>query len=217
MKNKADKKDTDPTVQTPPDTETEKQERNPAENASCTDQKAEEIKKEEPVAEEKKQDAAAEKIASLEKTVAELEDKRIRLLAEMENQRKRALKDMESVRNNVMTDTLHPFFQVFDHFSMAVAATGATNNLQALLEGMKMIQAEFDKAFSELGIEKIDATGKDFDPTRHEAVSEEASETVPAGKVLRQWCFGYKCGERLLKPAGVVVSAGPAGKTAEKQ
>ena len=153
-----------------------------------------------------------EKVEKLEKALLEMEDKRLRLLAEMENQRKRAVKDMEAVRYNTMTDTLHPFFQVFDHFSMAVAATKTTTNMQSLLEGMKMIRAEFDRAFSELGIERIDATGKDFDPNTQEAMSQEASDTVPAGKVIRQWSFGYKMGDRLLKPANVVVSSGPAEK-----
>jgi len=157
-----------------------------------------------------------EKTAKLEKALLEMEDKRLRLLAEMENQRKRAVKDMEAVRYNTITDTLHPFFQVFDHFSMAVAATEATTNMQTLLEGMKMIRTEFDRAFSDLGIERIDATGQDFDPNTQEAVSQEASDTVPAGKVIRQWCFGYKMGDRLLKPANVVVSSGPAEKTEEK-
>ena len=157
-----------------------------------------------------------EKTAKLEKALLEMEDKRLRLLAEMENQRKRAVKDMEAVRYNTITDTLHPFFQVFDHFSMAVAATEATTNMQTLLEGMKMIRTEFDRAFSDLGIERIDATGQDFDPNTQEAVSQEASDTVPAGKVIRQWCFGYKMGDRLLKPANVVVSSGPAEKAEEK-
>ena len=153
-----------------------------------------------------------EKLAKVEKALLEMEDKRLRLLAEMENQRKRAVKDMEAVRYNTMTDTLHPFFQVFDHFSMAVAATETTTNMQTLLEGMKMIRAEFDRAFSELGVERIDATGKDFDPNTQEAMSQEASDTVPAGKVIRQWSYGYKMGDRLLKPANVVVSSGPAEK-----
>ena len=153
-----------------------------------------------------------EKLAKVEKALLELEDKRLRLLAEMENQRKRAVKDMEAVRYNTLTDTLHPFFQVFDHFSMAVAATETTTNMQTLLEGMKMIRAEFDRAFSELGVERIDATGKDFDPNTQEAMSQEASDTVPAGKVIRQWSYGYKMGDRLLKPANVVVSSGPAEK-----
>ena len=153
-----------------------------------------------------------EKLAKLEKALLEMEDKRLRLLAEMENQRKRAVKDMEAVRYNTLTDTLHPFFQVFDHFSMAVAATETTTNMQTLLEGMKMIRAEFDRAFSELGVERIDATGKDFDPNTQEAMSQEASDTVPAGKVIRQWSYGYRMGDRLLKPANVVVSSGPAEK-----
>ena len=157
-----------------------------------------------------------EKVAKLEKALLEMEDKRLRLLAEMENQRKRAVKDMEAVRYNTITDTLHPFFQVFDHFSMAVAATETTTNMQTLLEGMKMIRAEFDRAFSDLGIERIDATGKDFDPNTQEAMSQEASDTVPAGKVIRQWSFGYKMGDRLLKPANVVVSSGPAEKAEGK-
>ncbi len=158
----------------------------------------------------KPEDAPEQKIASLEKAVLELEDKRIRLIAEMDNQRKRAAKDMEALRYSVMTDTLHPFFQVFDHFAMAVAATETSNNLKALLDGMKMIQTEFDRAFSDLGIERIDAVGKEFDPNTQEAVSQEPSDTVPAGKVIRQWCYGYKLRDRLLKPASVVVSSGPA-------
>ena len=175
-----------------------------------------ETAEETPAAAEKAEPAVPEtpeeKVEKLEKALLEMEDKRLRLLAEMENQRKRAVKDMEAVRYNTITDTLHPFFQVFDHFSMAVAATETTTNMQSLLEGMKMIRAEFDRAFSELGIERIDATGKDFDPNTQEAMSQEASDTVPAGKVIRQWSFGYKMGDRLLKPANGVVSSGPAEK-----
>jgi len=138
-----------------------------------------------------------------------MEDKRLRMLAEMDNQRKRIAKDMENLRHSVTCDTLHPFFQVFDHFSMAVSAASNSNNLKSLLDGMKMIQAEFDKAFSELGVEKIDAVGKDFDPKYHEAVSQEPSAEIPAGKIIRQWSLGFKSGEKLLKPASVVVSSGP--------
>lgn len=191
--------------------EQEKQETAPApENPETVeDQK-------EPAAEPEKPETPEEKAAKLEKALLEMEDKRLRLLAEMENQRKRAAKDMEAVRYNTMTDTLHPFFQVFDHFAMAVAATETTTNMQTLLEGMKMIRMEFDRAFSDLGIERIDATGKDFDPNTQEAMSQEASDTVPAGKVIRQWSYGYKLGDRLLKPATVVVSSGPAKKTEQE-
>lgn len=155
------------------------------------------------------------KLQEYEAKNKEIADKHLRAVAEMDNYRKRTAKEMENLRLNVMMDTITPFLQVFDHFSMAVAAAAASDNLKALQEGMKMIQAEFDKAFSELGVVKIDAVGKEFDPNEHEAVAQEASDTVPSGVVIKQWSFGYKTPLRLLKPAMVVVSSGPAAEKKE--
>ena len=156
-----------------------------------------------------------QKLKDAEDKVKEALDKHLRAVAEMDNLRKRTSKEMENLRLNVMMDTISPFLQVCDHFTMAVSAASASNNLKSLLDGMKMIQNEFDKAFSELGVVKIDAVGKEFDPNEHEAVAQEASDAVPAGKVIRQWSCGYKTPLRLLKPAMVVVSSGPAPKTEE--
>lgn len=161
--------------------------------------------------EEQKEAAAPTPEQLLEEARLKLEaaeKKHLLLLADMENLRKRCMKDMESTRYNTMADTITPFLQVFDHFGMAVKASEQSDNLKMLLDGLKMIHSEFDKAFQELGVECVDAVGKDFDPNIHEAVSQEASETVPAGKVIRQWNCGYKAGSRLLKPAMVVVSSG---------
>ncbi len=156
-------------------------------------------------------DASAE-IEALKKALAEAEDKRIRAIAEMDNLRKRLSKDMEAQRFSIQADTLSAFLQVFDHFSMAVNAAKASDNLKALLDGMKMIETEFAKAFQELGMEFVSAEGKDFDPSLHEAISQEPSEKIPAGKVLRQWSSACKLGQRLLRPARVVVSSGPASE-----
>ena len=100
-------------------------------------------------------------------------------------------------------------FEIFDHFTMAVAAAGKSSSLESLIQGMQIIQKEFDKAFADLDVTVIDAEGKPFDPALHEAVAEEHSDTVPNGTVIRQWSRGYQCGSRLLKPAMVVVSSGP--------
>lgn len=191
-------------------------------NAKNQEGRAPEGKNEGRKAESAAKESAAEaqtkcetKLRELEAKLKEADDKYLRAVAEMDNTRKRTAKEMETLRLNVMMDTITPFLQVFDHFSMAVAASSTSNNLKSLLDGMKMIQNEFDKAFSELGVVKIDAVGKDFDPNLHEAVSQEASDTVPAGKVIRQWSFGYKTPLRLLKPAMVVVSSGPQQKKEE--
>ena len=91
---------------------------------------------------------------------------------------------------------------------MAVAAADGTDDMNVIHEGLKMINAEFAKAMEDLGLEEINALGEMFDPNLHEAVAKEPSEH-DEGTVIKQWRCGYKMGERLLRPASVVVSSGP--------
>lgn len=179
---------------------------NNAENTAAD----QELKENKNTGEKTPEELLAQKVADLEKKLAEAENRRLLALAEMDNQRKRFAKEMENLRHNTTQDTLFPFLQVFDHFTMAVAASANSDHIESLKKGMEMIQQEFDKAFADLGVEKIDALNKEFDPKLHDAVAQEASDTVPAGIVLRQWNMGYRIGDRLLKPATVIVSSGPA-------
>lgn len=168
--------------------------------------------------------SSAEKIIEgLRKQLAETENRRLFALAEMDNQRKRAAKERETLRIRVEQETLMPFLQVFDHFSMGIRAAKESKDpkdaksVESLLKGMEIVQAEFEKAFSELGIEKIDDVGKEFDPNFHEAMMQEASDTVPAGRIIKQWCFGFRSGDRLIKPAMVIVSSGKPASAAAKE
>lgn len=155
------------------------------------------------------------RIDELTLKLAEAERLRLLALAEMDNQRKRLAKEREQIRINTAQETVSPFLQVFDYFTMAVAMAQKTQNLDSLLQGMNMIQQLFDKALAELDVEKIDAVGKKFDPMLHDAKEQRPSDTVPAGIVIEQWSMGYKMGDRLLKPAMVIVSSGKsAGETA---
>jgi len=61
-----------------------------------------------------------------------------------------------------------------------------------------------------VGVEVVDAEGKPFDPNFHEAVGNEASDTVPEGIVIRQLRKGYKLRDRLIRAANVFVSKGKA-------
>lgn len=158
--------------------------------------------------EEKKEQTPEERINELTEKLAEAEKLRLLALAEMDNQRKRAAKERENMRLNITQDTVMPFLQVFDFFTMAVKSAQQSQNLDALLQGMQMIQQLFDKALDELGVEKIDAVGKKFDPALHDAKEQRPSDTVPEGIVIEQWNTGFKFGDRLMKPAMVIVSSG---------
>jgi len=165
----------------------------------------------------KKKLSKKEQIAELEKKVIEGEDKFLRLQAEFQNYRKRVAKDLATARVNSLTDTVAPFLQVFDHFSMAMQASESTSNLESLVMGLNMILGEFQKAMDELGVTKFNAVGEKFNPELHEAVANEPSDEVEEGIVIRQWFSGYKLGERLLRPASVVVSSGPAVEEAKEE
>ena len=148
----------------------------------------------------------------LQRELKECQDKYLYLQAEYQNYRKRVVKDLADARSYTVSDTLAPFLSVYDYLSMAGVAAEQSDNLEAIRMGLKMIMGEFFKAFEELGVSKLESVGKKFDPNLHEAVANEPSETVPEGEIIREWNCGFKRGDKLLRPARVVVSAGAEKK-----
>ncbi len=139
----------------------------------------------------------------------ELKDRLLRQQAEFDNYRKRTQREFSAIRTQTKAATVEEFLTVYDHFSMAL--THANEDCSALRQGMEMILAEFRRTFESLGVEEMATVGLPFDPNEHEAIAQEPSDEVPEGHVLRQWKSGFRMGDRLLRPAAVVVSAGPAG------
>ena len=153
----------------------------------------------------------------LREALAELQAKYLYLQAEYQNYRKRVAKDVADARSYAYADALGPFMTVFDFLAMADTAAVQSDNVESIRQGLKMIIGEFNKAFDTLGVKPLDTVGKPFDPALHEAVAHEASETVPEGVIIRQWSNGFKMGEKLLRPARVVVSDGAGKPEPEKE
>ena len=154
-----------------------------------------------------------EDIPEIDKVKAELaalQDKYLYLQAEYQNFRKRAARDISDARSHAVVDTLTPFLSVADFLVMAQVAAEKSDNLDAIKQGLTMIIAQFDKALEEMSVRKFSSVGEDFNPDLHDAVGREPSDEVAEGKIIREWNCGYKIGEKLLRPARVMVSAGPA-------
>jgi len=153
-----------------------------------------------------------------EEIIAELNDKYLRLRADFDNYRKRMAREADETRERSKIIVVSDFLPVYDFFMMAMNHSEQTDDLAALKQGMQMILNEFKKAFDGLGVKEINAVGKEFDPKIHEAMKTENSDEVPEGTVIAQWKAGYTIGDRLIRPASVVVSSGPAKKKeAEEQ
>ena len=154
-----------------------------------------------------------EKESEVDKLKRELEEMRNKFLylqADYQNYRKRTAKDIADARVYGAAGVLEPFLTVYDFLNMAKAAAEKSDNIESIRQGLNMILGEYVKALDENGVKKITTVGSKFNPELHEAVANEPSDTVPEGEILREWSGGYQYGSRLLRPARVVVSAGPA-------
>jgi molecular chaperone GrpE len=155
------------------------------------------------------------KIAALQtqlaETAAELNkfrDLALRSTADLDNYRKRMTKEREEAIKFANSGFLERLIPILDNFEFGLQAARNGSNPDSILDGMTMVQKQFQDFLSSAGIEVIDATGQQFDPQLHEAIAQEGSDHVPEGVVIRQLRKGYKLRERLIRPANVVVSKG---------
>ncbi len=149
----------------------------------------------------------------------ESNDKLLRLRAEFDNFRKRSQRDIADARKLAKMGTIEEILPIMDQFQMAMSAANSSDDLGTLKQGMNLILTEFDRRFNNLGLERIATNDLAFDHNAHEAISTEPSTTIPEGHIIREWKAGYRFGERLLRPAGVVVSSGPpaGGESTDEQ
>ena len=180
----------------------EEQKRNA--EATPAEEGGDEKKETDPKTEEK----AAEAEPDYKAQLAELQDKYLRKLAEFDNYRKRMAREFMEARDQARRATISDFLTVYDYFSMGMAAIETAADVAVLKQGMEMIWAEFQRVLEGLNVKEVESVGKPFDANIHEAMSQEASDTVPEGVVIRQWKAGFKIGDKLLRPAMVVVSTG---------
>ena len=145
---------------------------------------------------------------SLEEQVAEWRERAIRSAADLENFRKRMEREKGEARRYANQSLLEELLPVLDNFHMGLDAASADAE-SMIFRGMEMVKKQLDDFLSGQGVEEVSAEGKMFDPAVHEAVSQEDCEASPEGSVLRVVRRGFKMGERLLRPANVVVSRTP--------
>jgi molecular chaperone GrpE len=135
----------------------------------------------------------------------ELIDTLQRVKAEFDNYRKRAARDQASLVARAHERLVKELLPVLDDLERALGA--AEQHEEAKLEdGVRLVHRSLADALSREGLAEIDTDGK-FDPHVHEALLTQPSE-AEEGSVIEVLQRGYKLGDRVLRPARVVV-AGP--------
>lgn len=154
---------------------------------------------------------AADPQATLQAEVDKWKDMALRNAAELDNYRKRVTRDMQETRSYGNSDLLRELFPILDNFEMGLDAARAENEKSMIFMGLSMVKRQLSDFLRNQNVEEITPTeGTVFDPNLHDAVSQEAHASIADGGIIRVSRRGYKLKDRLLRPATVVVSSGPA-------
>lgn len=148
---------------------------------------------------------ADERIAQAEEEIASLKDKWLRSVADLENYKKRTRREIEDAVFRARQDLLSSFFPTADNLERALELARDNDNL---FKGIEMVAREFRGALTKFGIEAVPGVGHPFDPAIHEALQQVDSPDHAPGVVVREFEKGYRQGDRLLRPARVII-AGP--------
>lgn len=153
-------------------------------------------------------------LETLAKERDSLLDRLARAQAEFENSRKRMEKEQQDYRDFALADAMLSLLPALDSFDWALQTP--VEHLQEFRSGLELIRKQVQGALEKLGLRPISAKGEWFDPRFHEAVDVIDTTDHPNDLVLEELRRGYTLGNRLLRPAMVLVANNSYSQTDRK-
>ena len=160
---------------------------------------------EQPQEEQPQEESEESKVESLEARVADLEDKNLRMMAEFDNYRRRTNKEKLELMATAGERIFKEMLPLVDDFERATDAMLKTDDIQAVREGILLIQQKFISFLEKEDVHAIEAEGADFNTDEHEAITTFAAGEDKKGKVIDCTQKGYKLGDKVIRFAKVVV------------
>lgn len=151
-----------------------------------------------------------DRVAELEKQLADAKDQTLRAMAEAENTRRRAIKEREDAMKYGTTALAKELLGVADNLRRALEAAGTVEGDAAknLVVGIEATERQLLGAFERVGIKKLEPQGEKFDPNFHRVMVELENTGQAAGTVVQVMQPGYAIHDRLLREALVAVAKG---------
>jgi molecular chaperone GrpE len=133
-----------------------------------------------------------------------------RTQADFVNYRRRMNQEQAEGRIVAQSALLAQVLPVLDDLRRALSEVPPELASHPWVQGVSLVARQIATLFEQLGVRQIGAPGERFDPRWHEAIATEMQSDVPEGAVLRVARPGYVIGERIIRPAQVVVARAPA-------
>jgi len=127
-----------------------------------------------------------------------------RLAADFENYRKRALRDQQTLAAHAHERLVKELLPVIDDLERALEAAEQHDEAK-VIDGVRLVRDSLLRSLEREGLAEIEADGK-FDPHVHEALLTQPAEGAEEGDVVQVLQKGYRLGDRVLRPARVIVA-----------
>ena len=151
-----------------------------------------------------------ELLAMAKKEAAANYDRYMRAVADLENFRKRTVREKEELRQFATANVVEDIIPILDNLSLGLAAARQQTDVKAIVDGIGHVLEQFKGTLGRHGLKEINPQGQPFDHNLHDCISHQPSPDIPEEKVSQVVRLGYTLNGRLLRPASVVVSSGPA-------
>lgn len=136
-----------------------------------------------------------------------LRDQYLRLRAEFENFRRRTRSEVDAIKARAAEDLVTALLPVIDNLERATDSARKTEGApKALVDGVDMVLRQLLAELAAVGVARIEALGRPFDPNVHEAVAYEEHDDHPDGHVIEVFQTGYSLNEKVLRPSMVKVA-----------
>ena len=148
-----------------------------------------------------------EQVEQMELAVKQLDsvkDQFVRLTAEYDNYRKRTAKEKDTIYQDAKADTVKAFLAVYDNLERAANSAGGEDSPHK--KGLEMIFTQYKEILKGLGVEEIEAHGKEFDPELHNAVMHIDDESLGENIVAQVFQAGFKMGDKVIRHSIVQVA-----------
>ncbi|MBM4309608.1 MAG: nucleotide exchange factor GrpE [Deltaproteobacteria bacterium] len=151
-----------------------------------------------------------DRVQALEQEKNDLSDRLLRAMAEFDNYRKRVTREKEGLVKYGTERIALEILPVVDSFERALEQSRQATEIEPVVTGLEMILKQLLSALEKFDIKPLHAVGEPFDPAFHEAMAQQDHPDHADNTVIEQVQKGYMLGDKLLRPARVLVSRAPA-------
>jgi molecular chaperone GrpE len=152
-------------------------------------------------------EAVSEELGRLQIEINKLREMYLRKLADFDNYRKRQEREAEEFRRFANASLIRECLPVLDNLERALAAPSQDSG--GVREGVELVLRQFKEVLGRFGVVEIDPQGQAFDPSIHEAIGRHESPDAEENTIVGVMQKGYLVGEKLLRPALVIVAVSP--------